>query len=108
MSGALPETAWLFAAALALFAIGLLGLVVRRSFVGMLVGLGFAWGAVGLLALVFALRGATAEGVGRAGGLALCIAVVGVLQIAVGLALVVARVARRGSLDAEEARLLEG
>lgn len=108
MSAVIPAQAWLFAAALALLAIGLAGLVVRRSFVGMLVGLGLAWVSVGALALVFALFAGGEAQAAVGGGLALCTALVCVLQIAVGLALVVARIARRGSLDTEDARLLEG
>ena len=99
---------WLFFGGLALLWLGLLGLVLRRSLVGMLVGLGFAWAAVSALVIAFALSEAEAVLAVRAGGLALVAAMVGCLQVAVGIALVVARVRRRGSIDAEEARLLEG
>ena len=99
---------WLVIGALGFFWIGLLGLVWRRSFVGMLVGLGFAWTSVAGLALAVALLQPEAEGGARAGGLALCAAIVGCLQLGVGVALVFARVGRRGSIDADEARLLEG
>lgn len=104
-SGALV---WLVFGALALFWVGVLGLVWRRNFVGMLVGLGFAWTSVAGLALAVGLLQADAVQAARAGGLALCAAIVGCLQVGVGTALVFARVSRRGTIDAEEARLLEG
>ena len=99
---------WLVFGALALFWVGVLGMVWRRNFVGMLVGLGFAWTSVAGLALVVGLLQADAMLAARAGGLALCAAIVGCLQVGIGVALVFARVSRRGSIDAEEARLLEG
>ena len=99
---------WIVFGALALFWIGLLGIVWRRSFVGMLVGLGFAWTSVAGLALAIGLLQADPMRGAPAGGLALCAVIVGSLQVGVGLALVHARVSRRGSIDAEEARLLEG
>lgn len=99
---------WLVFGGLALLWLALLGLVLRRSLVGMLVGLGLAWAAVSALAIAFALIEPEAALAVRAGGLALVASIVGCLQVAVGLALVVARVSRRGSIDAEEARLLEG
>lgn len=99
---------WLVPGALALFWIGLCGLVLRRSFVAMLIGLGFAWASVALAAIGFGLLSGDAGRAASAGALALCAGVVGCLQVAVGLALVFARVTRRGSIDAEEARLLEG
>ena len=93
---------------MAFFWIGLLGLVIRRSLVGMLLGVGFAWAAVAVIAIAFGRLAADGDHGVQAGGLALCAAIVGCLQVAVGLALVVARVSRRGSIDAEDARLLEG
>lgn len=99
---------WLVFGALALFWVGVLGLVWRRNFVGMLVGLGFAWTSVAGLALAVGLLQADAVQAARAEGLALCAAIVGCLQVGVGTALVFARVSRRGTIDAEEARLLEG
>lgn len=95
-------------AAIALFWVGLLGLVLRRSLVGMLVGLGFAWASVAMLAIAFGLLSGREDRAVEAGGLALCVAIVGCLQVVVGLGIVFARVARKGSIDAEEARLLEG
>lgn len=108
MTSAISDLQWLTFAALALFWIGLLGLVLRRSLVGMLVGLGFAWASVSALAIAFGLLSGSASQAVAAGGLALCAAIVGCLQVVVGLALIFARVGRRGSIDAEEARLLEG
>lgn len=105
---ALDAPAWLVLASLALAWIGLLGLVLRRSLVGLLVGLAFAWTSVAGLAIAAAVSNADASSAVSAGGLALSAAIVGCLEIAVGLALVVARVSRRGTIDVEEARLLEG
>lgn len=107
MIGDASTTVWLVPGAIALFWIGVCGLVLRRSFVAMLVGLGFAWASVALAAIGFGLLSGDAERA-AAGALALCAGIVGCLQVAVGLALVFARVTRRGSIDAEEARLLEG
>ncbi|MEZ4332488.1 MAG: NADH-quinone oxidoreductase subunit K [Myxococcota bacterium] len=108
MTRGIDAVEWLFFGGMALLWIALLGLVLRRSLVGMLVGLGLAWASVSLLAIAFALFEAEPVLAVRAGGLALVAAIVGCLQVAVGIALVVARVGRRGSIDAEEARLLEG
>ncbi|MFO0691216.1 MAG: NADH-quinone oxidoreductase subunit K [Myxococcota bacterium] len=108
MTTSIADTQGLVFAALALFWIGLLGLVLRRSLVGMLVGLGLAWASVAALAIGFGLLSGDAASAVEAGGLALCAAIVGCLQVVVGLALVFARVARKGSIDAEEAKLLEG
>ena len=105
---ALRGVDWLVFGALGLFWVGLLGLVWRRSFVGMLVGLGFAWTSAAGVALAFALLQQDAARAAQAGGLALCAAIVGCLQLGVGVALVFARVGRRGTIDAEDARLLEG
>lgn len=108
MTNAIGDMQWLVFAALALFWIGLLGLVLRRSLVGMLVGLGLAWTSVAAIAIAFGLLSGDGERAVEAGGLALCASIVGCLQVVVGLALVFARVSRKGSIDAEEARLLEG
>jgi NADH:ubiquinone oxidoreductase subunit K len=94
--------------AISLFWIGMLGLLWRRSLLGMLVGLLFAWVSVAMAVIGFALMRAD-EAAGAAGGeIVLCVAVLGCLQIAVGLAIVVARIKRSGSLDAQDAGLLEG
>jgi NADH:ubiquinone oxidoreductase subunit K len=105
---ALDGPAWLMLGSLALAWIGLLGLVLRRSLVGLIVGLAFAWASVAGLAIAAAVSSADESAAVSAGGLALSAAIVGCLEIAVGLALVVARVSRRGTIDVEEARLLEG
>lgn len=98
----------LVGAALALFWVGMLGLLWRRSLMGMLLGLLFAWISVALSAIGFAVLRADVAEVGAAGGLVLCVAVLCFMQIATGLAIVVARIRRRGTLDAEDAGLLEG
>jgi NADH:ubiquinone oxidoreductase subunit K len=95
-------------AAAVLFWIGMLGLLWRRSLVGMLVGLLFAWVSVAMAAIGFAfLQGDPAKGA-AGGALVLCVSVVCCLQIATGLSIVVARIRRHGTLDAEDAGLLEG
>ena len=99
--------------AAAFFWIGVLGLLWRRSLIGMLVGLLFCWVAVGILGLglngVFSGDAAEAEAARAEGSaLVLCIAVLGALHGAVGLGIIVARIKRRGTLDADDAGLLEG
>lgn len=108
MHQAIGSSGWLVIAAIALFWVAMLGLLWRRSLIGMLVGLLFGWVSVGLAAIGFlGLQGELAE---RASGgvLVLCVVVLGALQVAVGLGIVVARIERRGSLDADDAGLLEG
>ena len=76
--------------------------------VGMLVGLLFAWVSVAMAAIGFVfLQGDPAEAA-AGGALVLCVSVVCCLQIATGLSIVVARIRRHGTLDAEDAGLLEG
>jgi NADH:ubiquinone oxidoreductase subunit K len=95
-------------AAVMLFWIGMLGLLWRRSLVGMLVGLLFAWISVAMAAIAFAvLQGDPLNGA-AGGALVLCVSVVFFLQTATGLSIVVARIRRRGTLDANDAGLLEG
>jgi NADH:ubiquinone oxidoreductase subunit K len=98
----------LLSAGLGILWVGLLGLLWRRSLIGMLVGLLFGW-----LSLVVTLAGfiASRESVEQAttgSALVLCVGLVCALQVALGLSLVLARVARRGSVDAQDAGLLEG
>lgn len=107
-TSALGDLQGIVLAAFAVFWIGLLGLVLRRSLVGMLFGLGLAWASVAVIAIAFGLLSGREDRAVAAGGLALCAAIVGCLQVVVGLAIVFARVGRKGSIDAEEARLLEG
>jgi NADH:ubiquinone oxidoreductase subunit K len=98
----------LVVAALALFWVGMLGLLWRRSLVGMLVGVLFGWISVAVAGIGFI--GFRHEAIEVAGGAAfvLCAALVCALEVALGLAIVVARIARRGTLDAQDAGLLEG
>jgi NADH:ubiquinone oxidoreductase subunit K len=95
-------------AAIALFWIGMLGLLLRRSLVGMLVGLLFAWISVAMSAIGFSILQGDNENVGAGGALVLCVAVMSFLQATIGLSIVVARIRRRGTLDADDAGLLEG
>jgi len=98
----------LLAGAFVLFWIGMLGLLWRRSLVGMLVGILFAWISVAMASIGFVNSNRGAESSALGGVLVLCVCVIGCMQIAVGLGIVVARIRRRGSLDADDAGLLEG
>lgn len=93
---------------LMLFWVGMLGLLWRRSLIGMLVGLLFAWISVGLAGIGFAMLrdGGTASASGAV--FVLCASILGGIQIAVGLGIVFARIKSRGTLDADDAGLLEG
>ncbi len=99
---------WLVGSAIALFWIGMLGLLWRRSLVGMLLGLLFAWISVALSAIGFVGLQGDAERVAAGGGFVLCVCVLMCMQLAAGLSIVVARIRRRGTLDADDAGLLEG
>lgn len=94
--------------ALALFWVGMLGLLWRRSLVGMLVGVLFGWLSVAVAGIAYV--GLQTQPENQVGGatFVLCTALVGVIQIALGLAIIVSRIARRGTLDAQDAGLLEG
>ena len=92
----------------ALFWVGMLGLLWRRSLVGMLVGIFFGWLSVALSSVGFLSFRTVADEAAGGAGLVLVVAVVCALQLVLGLAIVVARVARRGTLDAQDAELLEG
>ena len=94
--------------ALMLFWVGMLGLLWRRSLVGMLVGLLFAWISVALAGIGFVALRADEDAAASGGVLVLCAAILGGVQIAVGLGIVVARIKRSGTLDADDAGLLEG
>ena len=94
--------------ALMLFWVGMLGLLWRRSLVGMLVGLLFAWISVALAGIGFSALRAESDARALGGALVLCSALLGGLQITVGLGIVIARIKRRGTLDADDAGLLEG
>jgi len=94
--------------ALMLFWVGMLGLLWRRSLVGMLVGLLFSWISVGLAGIGFAVLRGTERAAASGGAMVLCALILGSVQIAVGLGIVVARIKRRGTLDADDAGLLEG
>ena len=91
-----------------LFWVGMLGLLWRRSLVGMLVGLLYAWISVGLAGIGFSSLRGTETSAASGGTLVLCSLILGSIQIAVGLGIVVARIKRRGTLDADDAGLLEG
>ena len=94
--------------AVALFWIGMLGLLWRRSLVGMLVGLLFAWISVAMAAIGFTVLQGDPENAATGSALVLCVSVLCCLQTTTGLSIVVARIRRRGTLDADDAGLLEG
>ena len=94
--------------AVALFWVGMLGLLWRRSLVGMLVGLVFAWVSVAVVSMAFGIAPVGAKHSATGGALVLCISALCTMQIAVGIGVVVARIKRRGTLDADDAGLLEG
>jgi NADH:ubiquinone oxidoreductase subunit K len=98
---------WMTVAAV-LFWIGMLGLLWRRSLVGMLVGILFAWVSVAIAAIGFSVSSDTGQGSALGGVLVLCVSAIACMQLAVGMGIVVARIRRRGSLDADDAGLLEG
>jgi len=108
MTQAIGASGLLVIAGIALFWIAMLGLLWRRSLVGMLVGLLLGWISVAVVAIGFV--GLRSEAGERAlgGALVLCAVVIGSLQVAVGLGVVVARIKRHGTLDADDAGLLEG
>lgn len=101
-------SAVLMVGAAALLWVGILGLLWRRSLVGMLVGLLFCWFSVGMFGL--AVGGLFSSEATRAQGAAfvLIASILGGLQAALGLGVIVARIKRRGTLDADDAGLLEG
>jgi len=99
---------WIIVGALMLFWVGMLGLLWRRSLVGMLVGLLFSWISVALAGIGFAALRGTEGSAASGGAFVLCALILGSIQIAVGLGIVVARIKRRGTLDADDAGLLEG
>lgn len=99
---------WLVGSAIALFWIGMLGLLWRRSLVGMLLGLLFAWISVATATIGFVILQSETERVAAGGALVLCVCVLCCMQIATGVSIVVARIRRRGTLDADDAGLLEG
>ncbi len=104
-----PDTIdWLTLTATAFFWIAALGLLWRRSLLGMLVGIFFGWISVAVAGIGFLGRSATNEHAAGAMVFVLCVTLVACLELVLGLTIVVARVARRGSLDAQEADLLEG
>jgi len=93
---------------LALFWVAMLGLLWRRSLVGMLVGVLFGWLSVVVAAVGFAFARGNTEESQISAVFVLLAALISGLQVALGLSIVIARVSRRGTLDAQDAGLLEG
>ncbi len=102
------SAAFLVIGAIALFWIGMLGLLWRRSLVGMLLGLLFAWTSVSIAAIGFVVLQGDPANAAAGGALVLCVSVLCCMQVTAGLSIVVARIRRRGTLDADDAGLLEG
>lgn len=99
---------WLVVLGILLFWAGMLGLLWRRSLVGMLVGILIAWLSVAVVGVGFAIFPESAQARAQGGAWVVCVAIISVLQVCVGLGIVVARIRRRGTLDADDAGLLEG
>lgn len=93
---------------LALFWIAMLGLLWRRSLIGMLVGVLFGWLSVVVVGIGWLAARSTESMPGEGAALLVVCVLVGLLQVALGVAIVVARVVRRGTLDVQDAGLLEG
>ena len=94
--------------ALLLFGLSLAGVLLRRSLLALLVGIEGLFVAVALALVGFARLHAHArvDAVAEAQGFALVVLVVAAAQFAVGLALVVAFVRKRGSANVESASVL--
>ena len=93
---------------LALFWVAMLGLLWRRSLIGMLVGVLFGWLSVVVVGVGWLSARSSEATPGEGAVLLVVFVLVGLLQVALGLAIVVARVVRRGTLDVQDAGLLEG
>ena len=93
---------------LALFWVAMLGLLWRRSLIGMLMGVLFGWLSVVVVGIGWLVARSTEVAPGEGGALLVVFILVGLLQVALGVAIVVARVVRRGTLDVQDAGLLEG
>ena len=93
---------------LALFWIAMLGMLWRRSLIGMLVGVLFGWLSAVVVGVGWLAARSNEANSGEGAVLLIVFALVGLLQIALGLAIVVARVVSRGTLDVQDAGLLEG
>ncbi|MEM9175715.1 MAG: NADH-quinone oxidoreductase subunit K [Myxococcota bacterium] len=93
---------------LALFWVAMLGLLWRRSLIGMLIGVLFGWLSVVVVGIGWLTARSSEAMPGEGAVLLVVFALVGLLQVALGLAIVVARVVRRGTLDVQDAGLLEG
>ena len=104
----MTTTQALLFAGFGLFWAGMLGLLWRRSLVGMLVGVLFGWLSVVLVMASWLAEGAQLVSNARGVAVVFCVTLVAAIQVVIGLAIVVSRVSRSGSLDADDAGLLEG
>lgn len=97
---------------LAFFWLSMLGLLWRRSLIGMLVGVLFGWLSTVVVGAGWILNRSAVDpdGIGALEGerMLVLFGLAGGLQLALGLSIVVARIVRRGSVDVQEAGLLEG
>lgn len=87
-----------------LFAIGALGVMVRRSPLHILMCVELMWNAANLALLAFA----RARGSGDGHVFAFVVITVAAAEVAIGLALIVLFFRRRRSVDVDEARALQG
>ena len=75
----------LLLAALALFWIGMLGLLWRRSLLGMLVGVAFGWLSVAVAGMAFVRAQPLAGDRTSGAAFVVCVALISALQVALGL-----------------------
>ena len=92
----MAEHEFLLAAAALLFALGLLGVIVRRNALVMLMSMELMLNGVNLSLVTFAREAASAE----AAVLVFLVFVVAAAEIAIAIPIVLALVRRRGTLDA--------
>lgn len=90
--------------AAAIFAIGLLGVVIRRNVLAVVMCLELMLNAVVLAFVTFAARSATLDGV----AMTFIIYVVAACEIALAMAIIVLVARRRGSLDLTSGNELKG
>jgi NADH-quinone oxidoreductase subunit K len=100
----MDEYRFLIALATALFALGLLGVVIRRNLLVVVMCVELMLNAVVLAFVTFAARSQTIPGV----AMTFIIYIAAACEIAVAMAIVVALVKRRGSLDLAHGDELRG
>lgn len=101
MTGSVP--AYLLISAV-IFAVGLVGVLVRRNPLIMLMSVELMWGGAALAFVTFARQAGNMAG----HVFAFFAVIVAAAEVAIGLALVVALFRRREAVDSDEIRLLKG